>query len=154
MSQQLPVPVRNQSRNTALAVPSTSGSVSSSIARLAISLAPDILRATEKVLLDRSRQEVPPRQQEVQQRFHTHAVQLSEVEISTSLPFVRQVTVRNATSWTSLPVIEPEPVEPAKRSRGRLLGISGAVALVAAVMVRKAIPSGKVIDVPGRQRGW
>lgn len=154
MSQQLPVPVRNQSRNTALAVPSASGSVSSSIARLAISLAPDILRATEKVLLDRSRQEAAPHQQAAEQRFHTHAVQLSEVEINTSLPFVRQVTVRNATSWTSLPVIEPEPVEPAKRSRGRMIGISGAVALVAAVMVRKAIPSGKVIDVPGRQRGW
>lgn len=154
MSQQLPVPVRNQSRTTALAVPTESRSVSSSIARLAISLAPDILRATEKMLLDRTRQESSQRQQAAQQHFHSHSVQLSEVEINTSLPFVRRVTVRNATSWTSVPMIEPEPIEPAKRSRGRLLGISGAVALVAAVMVRKAIPTGKVIDVPGRQRGW
>jgi hypothetical protein len=154
MSQQLPVPVRDQSRERALAVPAESRPVAASIARLAIALAPDVLRATERALLNRSRQEPAPRQ-EVSTQMHTHSVQLSEVQISTSLPFVRQVTVRNATSWTSFPAVEPEPeIEPAKRSRGRLLGISGAVALVAAVMVRRAMPSGKVIDVPGRQRGW
>lgn len=148
MSQQLPVPVGNPSR---LALPAQSSTLSSSLARMAIALAPDILRATEQVLTDRNQPAVPARQPV--QLFQSQAVQLSEVEINTSLPFVRRVTVRNATSWTTTPVFEPTPVVETRRSRGRWIGISGALALLAAVAVSKAIPAtGRIIDVPGRQR--
>lgn len=150
MSQQLPVPIRNQQPDRSIAVAGQQGSASSTLARMAIALAPDILRATERIVLKRDQPAPAPRQH--QQAVHGQAFQVSEVEIDTSIPFVRRVTVRNAASWSTFAEPDPVPVVESKRSRGKLIGLSGAVALVAAVMVRKAIPGGKIIDVTGRQR--
>jgi hypothetical protein len=149
MSQQLPVPLRNQPREQSLAIPGQQSSTSSTLARLAISLAPQVLRTVEQVLLKRSQQPAP---RQSTSGMHGHSVRLSEVEIDTSIPFIRRVTVRNATSWSTLPVPQPLPIEDSGRSRGRLIGISGAVIVLAAVMARKVIPTGRIIDIQGRQR--
>jgi hypothetical protein len=149
MSRQLPVPVRNESGGRSLVVPGQQPSTSSSLARMAISLAPDVLRAAERLIFKQSRQ--PVSRGEFSQGMHGHSVHLSEVEFDTSIPFVRKVTVRNASSWSTFPIaIQPEPAP--RRSRGRLIGVSSAIALVAALMLRRAIPGGRIIDVPGRQR--
>lgn len=150
MSRQLPVPIRNQQEPRAITTPGQGGSTSSALARMAIALAPDILRAAEQVMLKRSQPASITRQ--APQAMHGQSFKISEVEIDTSIPFVRRVTVRNASSWSTFPAEEPVPVSEPRRSRGMMLGLSGAAALVAAVMVRRAMPSGRIIDVTGRQR--
>ena len=149
MSQQLPVPLRSQPRERSLAIPGQQSSTSTTLTRIAVALAPQALRAVEQVILKRNQQPAP---RQSTSGLHGHSVHLSEVEIDTSIPFVRRVTVRNASSWSTLPVAQPLPVEDTGRSRGRLIGISGAVVLVAAVMARKMIPTGRIIDIQGRQR--
>ena len=147
MSRQLPVPVRDQTQDRALSAQQSSAS--SSLARLAISLAPDILRATERIVLKRDQ---PAARSQQRQGMHGHSIQMSEVDIDTTIPFVRRITVRNASSWSTFPLHQPEPIVESKHSNLKLLGLSSAAALIAAVMVRRAIPGGRVIDVQGRQR--
>jgi hypothetical protein len=149
MSQQLPVPLRNQPRERSLAIPGQQSSTSSTLARLAISLAPHVLRSAEQVILKRNQQPAP---RQTASSMHGQSVRLSEVEIDTSIPFIRRVTVRSASSWSTLPTAPPLPIEDGGRSRGRLIGISGAVIVLAAVMARKVIPTGRIIDIQGRQR--
>jgi hypothetical protein len=149
MSQQLPVPLRNEPRERSLAIPGRQSSASSTLAQLAVSLAPQVLRTVEQVILKRNQQ--PARRQSTG-GSQGHSVHLSEIEIDTSIPFVRRVTVRNATSWSTLPAPQTHPIEVSGRSRGRLIGISGAVVVLAAVMARKVIPTGRIIDIQGRQR--
>ena len=150
MSRQLPVPVSSQSRSNSLAPAGQSGSASSALARLAIAMAPEILKVAEHVVLKRDQPARPAQRQS--NGMQGQSFQVSEVEIDTTNPFVRRVTVRNASSWATFPAEQVAvPVE-AKRSRGKLLGLSGAAALVAAVMVRKAIPTGRIIDVQGKEK--
>lgn len=149
MSRQLPVPARNEGNERALAVRRQQGLASSPLARLAISLAPDLLRAAEQIIIKRAEQ--PSRQQTVH-GMQGQSVQLSEVEIDTSIPFVRRVTLRSATSWSTFPTVEPETIHSGRLRKGSLIGMSGAAAVVAAVMVRRLMPGGRIIDVDGRQR--
>lgn len=151
MSRQLPIPLRNESAGRSLAVPEQRATTQSPLVRLAIALAPDILRAAEQVVLQRA---ATPARSEPARQTHSHSVQISEVEVDTSLPFVRRVTVRSASSWTSSPVEQPEPAAAPSglRRTGRWLGFSGAAAVVAALMVRRYMPGSRVIDVEGRAR--
>ena len=152
MSRQLPVPIQNKQESRSLAVPGQQTSTSSPLVRLAVALAPDILRAAEQVVLKRVAE---PARKESAPVLHGQSMHLSEVEIDTSLPFVRRVTIRNASAWSTFPAT-PEPVTPEgpsfMRKTGRFLGVSGAAALVTAVMVRRFMPGGRIIDVQGRQR--
>lgn len=149
MSRQLPVPARNEGNERALTVQRQQGIASSPLARLAISMAPDLLRAAEQIIVKRAER---PSQQHPAHGMQGQSVQLSEVEIDTSIPFVRRVTLRSATSWTTFPAIEPEPAPTGRLRKGSLIGVSGAAAFVAAVMVRRLMPAGRIIDVTGRQR--
>lgn len=150
MSRQLPVPVSNQTRSDALASSGHTGSASSALVKLAIAMAPEILKVAEQVVLKRDQPSRPAQRQS--QATHGQSFQISEVEIDTSIPFVRRVTVRNASSWSTFPTEPEDFTSEARRSRGKLLGLSGAAALVAAVMVRKAIPTGRIIDVQGKEK--
>jgi hypothetical protein len=67
-------------------------------------------------------------------RIVTDAIQYSEIEYNSRVPFVRKVTVRTATSWTtSAPALLPEAEEASGTllRRAGMLGVGGAVAVAA-----------------------
>jgi hypothetical protein len=108
------------------------------LARLALDLAPDLLR-----VMDRSRAEkpetlaVPVARNTTDRRALTSAVHLSEVDLDLRIPLVRRVTVRKATAWTTDWPVDPAPERP-NRPRRRLAGVVGlgsAVALAAVGLV-------------------
>lgn len=151
MARQLPALLHNEPDSHALATPAQrQGIVSSPIARLAVALAPEVLRAAERVVLRRTeRRAVPASIQDQPAR----SIQVSEVEINFDMPFVRRVVVRNASAWSSFPT-EPAPSRSGLRRAGRVIGMSGALALVAGVAVRRLGPAGRgrIIDIQSRRR--
>lgn len=151
MSRQLPVPFRNEPNGRSLAIPYGQGAASSPLVRLAVALTPDVLRAAERVVTRRAERQYP--QQHAGQMPASRSVQLSEVEIDLATPFVRRVTIRNATAWSTFPVEVP-PGRSGLRRVGRAIGMSGALALVAGVMVRRMMPDGrdKIIDISDARR--
>lgn len=151
MSRQLPVPFRNEPNGRSLAIPDGQSAASSPLVRLAIALTPDVLRAAERVVTRRGERPYP--QQHSNQALPSRSIQLSEVEIDLATPFVRRVTIRNATAWSTFPV-EPIANRSGLRRAGRMIGMSGALALVAGVMVRRMMPDGreKIIDISDARR--
>lgn len=128
------------------------------MSRIASVLAPEVLRAVERVATNRAtRREMVPR---FQQQVPAEAIQFSEVEIDVSVPFVQKITMRNAIAWSSAiqSVALPEEAKPKRSSlkRAGLLGIGGATALAAGILARKTLPqagrSGRIIDVTGSSR--
>lgn len=150
MSRQLPVPFRNEPNSRSLALPDGRSAASSPLVRLAIALTPDVLRAAERVVLRRGEPQYP--QQRSKQVLPSRSIQLSEVEIDLATPFVRRITVRSATAWSTFPV-GPVANRSGLRRAGRVLGMSGALALVAGVMVRRMMPGAqdKIIDISSRR---
>lgn len=145
MSRQLPAPFRNEQNNRSLVVPGGKDVAGSALVRLAVALTPDALRAAERLVARRAARQYP---QQTVQSMPSRSVQLSEVEIDLEMPFVRRVIVRNATAWSTFPVEVP-PARSGLRRAGRLIGMSGALALVAGVMLRRMMPSGRgrIIDI-------
>ncbi|CAN5564353.1 hypothetical protein BH24CHL1_BH24CHL1_16980 [soil metagenome] len=150
MSRQLPVPFRNEPDGRSLAIPDGQSVASSPLVRLAIALTPDVLRAAERVVLRHAGRQSA--QQSATQTLPSRSIQLSEVEFDLATPFVRRITVRSATAWSTLPVEAP-PSRSGLRKVGRAIGMSGALALVAGVMVRRMMPDAqdKIIDISS---GW
>ena len=144
MSRQLPVPLRQGrseprvERPEVIVLdsrrPSTSGS--SAFGRLLLSLTPDLIRVVERSIAQRDEKRQVTTQVQPDTRAYRGGVQMSEVEYDTALPFLRKVTVRKASAWTSdLPFIQPQP-EPEPRRSGRLrraglLSVGGAFAVAA-----------------------
>ena len=149
MSRQLPVPFRNEPNGRSLAIPDGRSAANSPLVRLAVALTPDVLRAAERVVLRRGDRQYPL--QHSNQVPPSRSIQLSEVEIDLTTPFVRRITVRNATAWSTFPV-EPVANRSGLRRAGRVIGMSGALALVAGVMVRRMMPDAqdKIIDISSR----
>lgn len=150
MSKYLPVPVRGgrdrvvtpevivvEPRSTQA---STSRSVAP-LAKLALDLAPDLLRAFERSRAQRADSiDIPAARPASDRRGLTSGVQLSEVELDMRVPFVRRVTVRRATAWTTDLPIAPTVTPPQRTSRFRRVGVvslGGAVALAALGLVAR-----------------
>lgn len=145
-SKYLPVPLRNASEralktNVIVLEPgATQPSASrpaAPLARLALDLAPDILRAFERARSQRAavvNLRLPATEPAREQRAFTSGVQLSEVELDMRVPFVRRVTIRKATAWTTAIPIPPS-IAPTPRSgrlrRAGVVSVGGAVALAA-----------------------
>lgn len=109
---------------------------SSTLGRLLVSLTPDLVRAAERLLAQRSetRSAAPLVRQDA--RAYRGGVQLSEVEYDTRLPFLRKVTVRKASAWSSdTPFVQPLLDTPGRRGgklrRAGILSVGGAFALAA-----------------------
>ena len=144
MSRQLPVPLRpgriqprvERPEVIVLDARSAGSRGTSALGRLLVSLTPDLIRAVERSLAQRneSRPVTPAIRQNA--RAYRGGVHLSEVEYDMRLPFLRKVTVRTASAWTSdLPFVEPAS-ETANRRGGKLrraglLSVGGAFALAA-----------------------
>lgn len=150
MSRQLPVPFRNEPNGRSLTIPGGQSAANSPLVRLAVALTPDVLRAAERAVMRRGERQYP--QQHSNQALPSRSIQLSEVEIDLTTPFVRRITVRNATAWSTFPV-EPVANRSGLRRAGRVIGMSGALALVAGVMVRRMMPDAqdKIIDISSRR---
>jgi hypothetical protein len=164
MSRQLPVPLRpgrtepRVERPEVIVLDSRSGSSggSSAFGRLLLSLTPDLIRVVEHSLSQRnaSRSAAPAVRQDL--RAYRGGVQLSEVEYDTTLPFLRKVTVRKASAWTSdLPFFEPVAATSSRRG-GKLrwagvLSVGGAFALAAVGLL-----ANRVGNIPGlgSRRGY
>ena len=163
MSRQLPVPLRPGRTNPRVERPevivldsrSTDSRGSSAFGRLLLSLTPDLIRAVERSLSQRnsSRSVAPAVRRDA--RAYRGGVQLSEIEYDTSLPFLRKVTVRKASAWTSdLPFTEQAPVAPGRRGtlrRAGLLSVGGAFALAAVGLIANRAGS---IPGLGSRRGY
>ncbi len=164
MSRQLPVPLRpariepRVERPEVIVVDSRSAAArgTSAFGRLLLSLTPDLIRVVEQSLAQRndSRSTAPAVRQDP--RAYRGGVQLSEVEYDMSLPFLRKVTVRKASAWTSdMPFIEQVLESPGRRG-GKLrmagiLSIGGAFALAAVGLIANRASS---IPGLGSRRGF
>ena len=144
MSRQLPVPLRpgrtesRVERPEVIVLDTRSGGSrgSSTLGRLLVSLTPDIVRAVERSLIQRSDMRSAAPLVRPDARAYRGGIQISEVEYDTRLPFLRKVTVRKASAWTSdLPFVEPAPEVSTRRGgklrRAGILSVGGAFALAA-----------------------
>ncbi|MFW6075220.1 MAG: hypothetical protein ACOC9Y_06475 [Chloroflexota bacterium] len=154
MNRQLPVPRQENGGLIPRSMPSRS-----SLSQFALALAPDILRVAERLASNRSQNRAIQKELPVQ-RDSVQGIHLSEVEIDMSVPFVRKITMRNATAWSRSPYLSALPPPPSPK-RGRLrrigiLGASSALAIVAGIVTRRVGPlaqrKDQIIDVPGGRR--
>jgi hypothetical protein len=117
--------------------PGSASFVAHPLARLAIGLAPDVLRAIERSMAQRrdaSLTSAPVTRADT--RSWASGFQLSEVEYDTRVPLVRKVTVRKAAAWTAdFPTPTPTRQDD-RRGGGRLraAGLVSAGALGVAVV--------------------
>lgn len=126
-----------------------------------MSLAPDLLRVAERVAVDRLQSRHQRRESEVQPHAQpVEGVQLSEVQIDVSFPFVQRVTMRNATAWSHVPgsLNSGDTTERSGKKLRRLglIGTSGALALIVTLLARRIGPFAttrdQIIDISGRPR--
>jgi hypothetical protein len=146
MSRQLPVPIRPGRTESRVERPevivldtrSDASRGSSALGRLLVSLTPDIIRAVERSLSQAQRSDMrsaaPPIRPDA--RAYRGGIQISEVEYDTRLPFLRKVTVRKASAWSSdTPFVQPLLDTPGRRGgklrRAGILSVGGAFALAA-----------------------
>jgi len=135
------------------------GDSHSTVGRVVAAVAPDVIRAAERIATQRL-QRRERGHSSVAMLEHTEAIHLSEVEIDVSMPFVRRITMRNMTAWQNGPAQQL----PAQESRsgiglGRKVGLIGAssvLALCLGVLARRVGPfSGQddnIIDVSGKAK--
>jgi hypothetical protein len=158
MSRQLPVPLRPGRSESRVERPevvvlesrSNAARGSSAFGKLLLSLTPDLIRVVEQSLAQRSEREKRAASQitplvQPDMRAYRGGIQLSEVEYDTSLPFLRKVTVRKASAWTSdFPFVAPVAEPASRRSSGLrwagLVSVGGAVALAALGLLANRIP--------------
>lgn len=165
MSRQLPVPLRQGrseprvARPEVLVIDSRSNAArgTSAFGKLLLSLTPDLIRVVERSLAQREQQRAAtPLIQPDAARAYRGGIQLSEVEYDTRLPFLRKVTVRKASAWTSdqpfvAPVAEPAPRRHGSLRRAGLLSVGGAFALAALGLLANRAGS---IPGLGSRRGY
>ena len=157
-------PAQRPPSELVLSQPNAAPTQPSTLTRLAIAAAPELLRAAERLANQRTQQRrVEPVAAPTSPRVES--IQLSEVEIDFSVPFVRKITMRNASAWSVVPlaavaqaVVEAEAEKRGGRLRkASLVGISGAAAVAAGLLAHYADQRmggrGRIIDVPGRRRG-
>lgn len=129
---------------------------SNSFARLLVSLTPDLIRVVERSLAERNQARPMTPTVRPDTRAYRGGVELSEIEYDMRLPFLRKVTVRKASAWTSdLPFIEP--LSETSTSRGGklrtagLLSVGGAFALAALGLI-----ANRAGNIPGlgSRRGY
>jgi hypothetical protein len=153
MARNLPVPISQRGREIMADPPFPPAT----LARVAISAAPDVARLAERLLLQRARRgQTRSADQTPAETTHIH-----EIEIDVAMPFVRKVVVRNATTWSTTPAAPPTADVSGNRRpwgllRVGLLGVGG-VAAVAAGMAARRVASREsldpnVIDVDGATR--
>ncbi len=149
MARQLPALVSGQRSLSRAAAPN------STVSRLLATVAPDVIRAAERIATQRlqAREQARPAARIPE---HTEAIHLSELEIDVSVPFVRRITMRNMTAWQNGPATElPQPEAPSTGAGiGRklgLIGVSSAFALGLGILARRVGPfsghDGSIIDV-------
>jgi hypothetical protein len=121
-----------------------------------VSITPDLIRVVERSIAQRneSRASTPIVRQDA--RVYRGGVQLSEVEYDTNLPFLRKVTVRKASAWTSdLPFVDltsqPTAQRGGKLRTAGLLSVGGALALAAVGVIANRAGS---IPGLGSRRGY
>lgn len=130
------------------------------MSRVLASVAPDVIRAAERIATQRL-QARNQAQAQPQLPDHTEALHLSEVEIDISVPFVRRITMRNVTAWQNGPA--PQIEQPESRASGTgigrklgYLGVSSALALGLGLLARRVGPlsghDASIIDVTGKPK--
>lgn len=140
MSRGLPAPLRNEPPDVVVVRPPTPVEPrrqGNALARLALSLTPDLIEALDRALAQRrllADQRAVSTLRAREPHAHTRAVQYSEVEINTWAPFPRRVRMATTTRWeTSEPVayeiVTEEHPRPSRLRRAGVVGIGGAVAL-------------------------
>ncbi|MEZ4524066.1 MAG: hypothetical protein R3A46_20905 [Thermomicrobiales bacterium] len=132
----------------------------STVSRVLAAVAPDLIRAAERLATNRKR----TREQAITNQplpEHTEAIHVSEVEIDIAMPFVRKVTMRNMTAWQNGPAVAPQEAKSSRSGLGigrkiGLIGASSVIALCLGVIARRISPfsdqDGRVIDVVGKPK--
>lgn len=131
----------------------------SAVSKLLAAIAPDLVRAAERLATQRIQRRDTRRSAGIVPD-RSEAVHLSEVEIDVSVPFVRRITMRNMTAWQTGPAPEPEKTEQSTSGMGigrkiGVLGASSVLALCLGVLARRIAPFGdddRVIDVVGKPK--
>jgi|GEM_PF-939214 len=164
MSRQLPVPLRPGRSEPRVERPevivleprSNVSRGSAAFGKALLALTPDLIRAVERSLAQRDDKRAATPFVQPDSRAYRGGVQMSEVEYDTALPFLRKVTVRKASAWTSdLPFVAPEP-QPSSRRGGKLrraglLSVGGAFVLAALGLIVNRAAS---IPGLGSRRGY
>lgn len=150
MSQRLPVPLGSghaaRPEVVVLTPENAPAGRSSTLLRLALQLAPDVLRA-----LDRPRSR-PSQITSIPSpgRNTVRGLSMSEVELDVRIPLVRRVVVRKATAWAA--DMPAAVATPPKGGRLRRVGMLGAGAFAAATIGLLANRAGGLVG-SGWRRG-
>lgn len=136
------------------------GDSNSTVGRVVAAVAPDVIRAAERIATQRLQRRERDTSS-VAMPEHTEAIHLSEVEIDVSMPFVRRITMRTMTAWQNGPAT-PAPAPEQRQSGiglGRKVGLIGAssvLALCLGVLARRVGPfsdqDSNIIDVSGKAK--
>ena len=136
------------------------GAPTSTVSRMLATVAPDVIRAAERIATQRLQAREQSRPQ-AQMPDHTEAIHLSELEIDVSMPFVRRITMRNMTAWQNGPAPQtpqPELAEPSSHLGRKIgfLGVSSALVLGLGLLARRVGPfsgaGASIIDVAGKPK--
>lgn len=137
MQQRLPAPLGSEQRPDVVVLsPGTRPAAPASpVLRLALQMAPDVLRALER---SRSqKQTLAPAMPAP--RTTVHGMSMSEVELDIRLPLVRRVVVRKASTWAAdLPVVTPAPRRGGLLRRIGMLSIGAFAAATIGVVANRA----------------
>lgn len=108
---------------------------SNALLRLALQMAPDVLRALNRPRSSASR--VAP--VVTRPRNLVQGLSMSEVELDVSIPLVRRVVVRKATAWAAeLPVVTPAPARGGRLRRAGMLGAGAFAAATIGLLANRA----------------
>lgn len=139
---------------------SRTGDSHSTVGRMLAAVAPDVIRAAERIATQRLQRRDQERSS-ISMPDHTEAIHLSEVEIDVSMPFVRRITMRNMTAWQNGPASLAPAQEPRRDGIGigrkvGLIGASSVLALCLGVLARRVGPfssqDSHIIDVSGKAK--
>lgn len=139
MSQRLPVPLgsgRAERPEVVVLTPGTGADGRANpLLRLALQMAPDVLRA-----LNRSRATAGRITPVVTTpRNLVHGLSMSEVELDVRIPLVRRVVVRKATAWAAdMPVVAPPPARGGRLRRAGMLGVGALAATTIGLLANRA----------------
>lgn len=128
MPRGLPAPLHREPPEVVVVetAPATAHRRGGSLARLALSVTPDVIEVVDRALAQRRllAEQRAVTAAPIDNRSHTHAVQRSEVEINTWDPFPRRIKMTTTTQWvTSTPT--PAQAAPTNDERGSALRRAG-----------------------------
>ena len=139
MSQRLPVPLGSGRAERPEVVVLTPGGApagrSNALLRLALQMAPDVLRALDR----RATQPRAIAPAATRPRNLVQGLSMSEVEVNVSIPLVRRVVVRKATAWAAeMPAIAPAPARGGRLRRAGMLGAGAFAAATIGLLANRA----------------